>query len=150
MDFCHRMVCHEAQCTWPNANVVLFLAAHSFELFLKGAVLAKKPNTNFGNGHNLHELQKQYDETFGETELSLEPFFLTEAPGRSDAELAGILRSEISRSIRYRYPVDRESKDWPGIHGFSPKDMFGALEELGEDYSRIRSLLPDAEGDVLS
>jgi hypothetical protein len=139
MDFCHRMLSHEGQCTWPNASVVLFLAAHSVELFLKGAVLARSPKTDFGPGHNLHRLHELFQAAFPEPALSLEPFFRTEAPSLNEAELASLLAKEAAQSIQYRYPVDRKGEAWPGYHGFLPRQMFEALEELGEDFHRIRA-----------
>ena len=44
IDVCLRMLNDEEQSTWPNASVALMLAAHSVELFFKGAILVKTQN----------------------------------------------------------------------------------------------------------
>ena len=41
IEVCKQMLENESERTWPNATVAFWLAAHSVELFLKGAILTR-------------------------------------------------------------------------------------------------------------
>lgn len=62
---CEQMAAHEAQRTWPNATVVLMLAAHSVELFLKGAILGRESHAKVG-GHRINLLSEKYRQLYPE------------------------------------------------------------------------------------
>lgn len=40
-----QMATDRESCSWPNASVVLMLAAHAVELFLKGGHLRSRPES---------------------------------------------------------------------------------------------------------
>ena len=44
-------------------------------------------------------------------------------------------------SILYRYPVDRNGKDWRGLFGFETHSFSILLSRLREDFERIKSHL---------
>jgi hypothetical protein len=140
--------------TWSHAAVVLMLAVHAVELFLKGALL--KRNVNVGSyAHNIDKLAAKYRETFQE-----EPSFtwdipfastLTETewfahmkqlnPDITEAELNDMISATPDPSIFYRYPVSKAGKDWPGLYGFNPLEFNQILSQLECDFGRIRSQL---------
>jgi hypothetical protein len=136
LDFCHRLIEHESLRTWPNANVVLLLAAHSVELFLKGAILSREPEHKFGAGHRLDELQAKYDEVFTAIEFRFHAVFTSDYPGMSDQEA-----SAPQPSIRFRYPVDKNLVEWEGVHALEPESFLEILILLGEDYFRLAEQL---------
>lgn len=143
--------------TWPHASVVLMLAAHSVELFLKGALLKRNPAFKvWDHGHNLDSLGAAYRSQFPEpifewdipfaSSVSLEEWVATMMrlnPTFSETEL----REEKSKykptppSILYRYPVDRSGNDWQGLYGFEPVGFINLLSQLGADFDRIKSHL---------
>jgi hypothetical protein len=141
MDFCDRMRQWDSECTWANANVVLLLSAHAVELFLKGAILAKSPDEEFGAGHRLDLLHQRFDALFAASGVTFEPFFRTEYPGFTASEVAALSKGAPIQSILYRYPVDRSGAEWPGIHAFEPADFFELLDTLGNDFERIEGHL---------
>lgn len=140
--------------TWPHAAVVLMLAVHAVELFLKGALLKRNVNV-WSFKHSIDKLAAKYRETFQE-----EPSFtwdipfastLTEIewiaqmkqlnPDLNEAELKGMISATPDPSILYRYPVDKVGKDWPGLYGFNPLEFSQILSQLECDFDRIRSQL---------
>lgn len=137
-------------CTWPNAVVVLMLAAHAVELFLKGALL-KRTGKNV-DGHDIDKLAEKYRETFqDEPELAWEiPFAstLTETewialmkrfnPDINEAELKGVISTTPYPSILYRYLVNKGGKNWPGLYGFNPPEFSQTLSQVECDFDRIR------------
>ncbi|MBP6078959.1 MAG: hypothetical protein KA505_09130 [Xanthomonadales bacterium] len=137
MDFCHRLIEHESQRTWPNANVVLLLAAHSVELFLKGAILSREPEYKFGPGHSLDELQAKYERVFTSAEFRFEAVFMSDYPGISDQEANSLRAMAPPPSIQFRYPVSKNLSEWEGVHALEPETFFETLIFLGEEYERL-------------
>ncbi len=140
--------------TWPHAAVVLMLAVHAVELFLKGALLKRNVDV-WSYGHKIDKLAEKYRETFQE-----EPAFtwdipfastLTETewialmkrlkPDINEAELKDMISATPDPSILYRYPVSKDGKDWPGLYGFNPLEFSQILSQLECDFDRIRSQL---------
>ena len=142
-------------CTWPHAAVVLMLAAHAVELFLKGALLKRNVQEVWSYGHDIDKLAEKYRETFREEPaLTWEiPFAsaLTETewiaqmkklnPDTIDAELKNFISGIPDPSILYRYPVSKGGKDWPGLYGFQPSEFRQTLAQVECDFDRIRSQL---------
>ena len=140
--------------TWPNAAVVLMLAAHAVELFLKGALLKRNVKEAWDYNHSINKLAEKYRETFQEPPFKWDiPFAptLTETewiawmqqnnPAYTEAELKGILKSWPDPSILYRYPVNKVDQDWPGLYGFYPPEFSQTLYQVECDFDRIRSHL---------
>lgn len=138
--------------TWPHAAVVLMLAVHAVELFLKGALLKRNVNV-WSYSHNLDKLAAKYRETFqGEPAFTWDiPFAstLTETewialmkqlhPDIKEADLKGMISATPNPSILYRYPVNKVGKEWPGLYGFTPPEFNQILSQLECDFDRIRS-----------
>jgi hypothetical protein len=152
---CQKVESDNTFCTWPNAAVVLMLAAHAVELFLKGALLKRNVEEVWSYGHNIDKLAAKYREKFHE-----DPSFtwdipfastLTETewiaqmkqmnPDITDAELEGLISATPYPSILYRYPVNKGGKDWPGLYGFEPPSFLLQLSQFEYDFNRIRSQL---------
>ena len=56
---CENIINKKSDNTWSNANPVLFLGAHSIELFFKGAILKK--NGSFEKYHSIQKLEETYN-----------------------------------------------------------------------------------------
>lgn len=152
---CQQMTNDATSCTWPNAAVVLMLAAHAVELFLKGAVLKRSPAANvWAHGHNIDDLSADYRSQFPESSFEWEiPFTsgLTEAewkaqmkavlPSLTEAEIEGLRAATPDPSILYRYPVERGGKEWRGIYGFEPHSFLVLLGQVANNFERIKSQL---------
>ncbi len=141
-------------CTWPNAVVVLMLAAHAVELFLKGALLKRNVDVR-SYQHSIDKLAAKYRDTF-QKEPSLRweiPFASTLTktewmalmkqlnPDITNAELKNLISGIPDPSILYRYPVNKCGKKWRGLYGFYPPEFSQTLSQVECDFDRIRSHL---------
>ena len=133
---CERMAVDEAQRTWPNATVVLMLAAHSVELFLKGAILRRETNARVGD-HRIDLLTEKYQLLYPEPAFEFEVPFRTEYPSFSDAEIAALKKTQPVPSILFRYPVRKPGVEWQGVHAFEADGFLRILANLGSSYERI-------------
>lgn len=140
---CQQMTREAASAKWSNAAVVLMLAAHAVELFLKGAILARAPSADvWGRGHKLHELAADYCSHFPESSFGWNIPFRTEFPdGLAEAEINALKAEMPAPSILYRYPVQKGGGEWQGVYGFEPNSFLLLLREVKSDFRRISSQL---------
>jgi hypothetical protein len=140
---CEKMEVGAASNTWPNAAVVLMLAAHAVELFLKGAILSKNPNANvWAFGHYLDKLAADYRLHFPEPELEWDIPFQAEFPeGLAEAEIEALKAQMPPPSILYRYPVEKGGSEWRGIYGFEPVSFDVVLADVQKAFEHIKSRL---------
>ncbi|MFN7782574.1 MAG: hypothetical protein ACK5PG_07535 [Lysobacterales bacterium] len=136
MDFCTRMIGHEQELTWPNANVAMMLAAHSVELFLKGAVLKRDPTAKL-RSHNFEWLIERYTQVVPEPELAFSQPFVSDYPGLGEEEASRLRLKEKDPSMVYRYPIEDPGVEWEGVHAFEPEGFFEMLDDLGEEFERL-------------
>jgi len=122
---------------WSNACVVMMLAIHSVELFLKGAILAvcEEPDAT----HNLGKLKSQYDNLYPDKCFKWQLPFRVESADIEDEEYKSIVeKTKEQLSMRYRYPADREWEKWDGSEAFCPEIFrVETLEYLKNTYGRI-------------
>ena len=133
---CKQMAGHEAQCTWPNATVVLMLAAHSVELFLKGAILGRESHAMVDN-HRIDLLSEKYRELYPGPAFEFEVPFRTEYPNISEAEIQALKKTEPVPSILFRYPIRKPGVEWEGIHAFEADGFLKILSSVANAYERI-------------
>lgn len=137
MDFCHRMIEYREQQTWPNGCVVLLLAAHSVELFLKGAILSREPEASFPPNHRLDQLGEWYARLFPEPELQIDLPFQSDYSNIPEAEVDALRAAQPIPSILFRYPIQRDGTEWPGLQAFEAESFFEILDSLGSDFERV-------------
>jgi hypothetical protein len=133
---CSSMVKDQAMRTWPNANVVLLLAAHSTELFLKGAIFSRDPLATTEH-HFLDSLGTEYNRLFPEPQFNWKIPFRTDWRGFSEAELEVLRKTSPVPSMLYRYPVSKGRKEWNGAFGFEAGSFMEVLEQVDQDFQRI-------------
>ncbi|MBS0151366.1 MAG: hypothetical protein JSR31_10530 [Nitrospira sp.] len=147
---CRQMKNDSTRYTWPHATVILMLAAHAVELFLKGALL--KSTGKLSATHDIQQLAEKYRETFQNLVLTWEipfanPCSETELiaqmkqqwPDIDEAHIKTFITSTPDPSILYRYPFDKPGKQWPGVYGFTtPTQLLTMLDWLEFDFKRIR------------
>lgn len=140
---CEKMEADTSLSSWPNAAVVLMLAAHSVELFLKGAILSRNPNADvWAYGHNLDGLAANYQSHFLEPEFDWDIPFQNEFPeGFAEAEFKALTANMPPPSILYRYPVNKNGGEWRGIYGFEPVSFDVVLAEVQKAFENIKSRL---------
>ncbi len=139
---CREMLANELKRTWPNASVVLLLAVHSLELFLKGTILSRNPQAKLSH-HRIKDLFECYQALFTEPEYAFNVPFKTEYPDSFSEEIEVLKKQEPVPSILYRYPVERPGVEWMGIHALEPSTFLDVLANLDEVYGRLESALED-------
>ena len=130
------MVNNESKNTWPNASVVLLLAAHSLELFLKGAILYRNPRAKV-NHHSIQDLAKDYRRLYSEPEFAIDVPFQTVYPDVSDDEIEALKKQEPVPSLLFRYPIARPGVEWMGVYALEPISFLDVLGNLEKMYGRI-------------
>lgn len=140
---CGHMAHGQQSANWPQGAVVLMLSAHSVELFLKGAILARSPTENvWARNHNLEKLREDYQRCFQEPDFAWDIPFSIECLGEFDeVEIAQLKGKTPEPSILYRYPVQKNAKEWEGCYGFEPHSFSVVLKEVRKAFDRIRRLL---------
>lgn len=137
---CEKMALNNESCSWPNASVVLMLASHAVELFLKGAILVRDPAAILDH-HRIDELSDEYSKLFPETSFLWQIPFKTEYVGMPEEEIDTLKKKTPIPSILYRYPVDKDGIAWKGLYGFIPPPFVTLLEHMENDFERIQSQL---------
>lgn len=138
--FCKQVADDHELCIWPNAAVVLLLAAHAVELFLKGAIYLRDPATEIEH-HCIDGLIEEYLKHYPEPSFAWDIPFKTEYLGFTESEIQAIKKKAPVPSILYRYPFDKGGKEWNTIIGFDPNAFLLILDRMKSDFSRIESQL---------
>lgn len=133
---CSSMADERKLRTWPNANVVLLLAAHSTELFLKGAILSRDPSAKIEH-HYLDTLDGEYKRLYTDPHFNWEIPFRTEWGDLSEAEIQAVRKTSPVPSMLYRYPVAKGGLEWNGAFGFEAHSFVEILDQLERDFRRI-------------
>lgn len=152
---CQKMIDDAVFCTWPNGAVVLMLAAHAVELFLKGVLIKRNHDVDvWSHGHNIDSLSEEYRNKFPDqsfawdipfastcTESEWIAFMRDVNPSLSVDEVKQLRSNTPHPSICYRYPVDRGGEEWRGLYGFEPHSFRMLLSQVESDFARIKSQL---------
>ena len=109
------------------------LAAHSVELFLKGAILGRESHADIGN-HRIDVLSEKYRQLYPEPVFEFEVPFRTEYPSMSEAEIQALKKTEPTPSIFFRYPIRKPGVEWEGIHAFEAPGFLSILSNLASAY----------------
>ena len=135
IDLCQNMINNQNLKTWPNANVIMFLSAHSVELFFKGALLIK--TSSFLNTHKISDLEEKYYKLYEDEKYKFDCLFRSLYLNFDAKEIEVLEKKKIAPSIFHRYPFDKPEKAWSRIHGFFPKSHLQDLQTLKKDYRRL-------------
>lgn len=133
---CREMIDKESHRTWPNASVVLLLAAHSVELFLKGAILSRDQSAKIGH-HRISALVERFQALFKEPEFEFDIPFRTVYSGFAEVEIEALKKTEPMPSIMFRYPVASPGVEWLGLYALEPMNFVEILTTLEAAYDRI-------------
>ena len=136
---------------YARGSVVLYLMFHAIELFLKGAILERKPNEKLGT-HNIQGLSNRYNNLYpGKKYKFHAPFIsrdeadLSEFFNPKDLEEVEIYINESEQKNpldqRHRYPGNREGQPWDGVVGFEPESCLVAIKKLKADIAYVANLI---------
>lgn len=138
LDGAERMVTDLAERTWQpdfyRGQVVLWLAQHATELFLKACIRRASPSFT-KNVHSLGELLVEFEARFPGLDFEL-PF--GPAPVPADWELMEMaLEFDRTSHEQLRYPVGRGNTMWSENRSFQPDLFVASLGKLREEINRI-------------
>ena len=135
-ELCARLAESPTDATFEKGTVVLYLAAHAVELFLKGSILRKAPKERFA--HDLDHIHNRYRALFPAQRFALTSFpFAAEYPGLTKEEIAATKREQPDPSELHRYPVDKSGAPWEAAMGFEAESYLRELSALRADFTRI-------------
>lgn len=132
--------------TYVRGSVVLYLAFHATELFLKGAILKKVPKENVGTTHNIGTLNNRYKNLYPGKKYRFNLLFTSEEPDFSNIEPDKvkeykIIIAEIEKvnppDQKYRYPQNKKGQPWHGANGFEPSSFLREIKQLREQFKNI-------------
>ena len=114
---------------WSDGAVVLLLAAHAIELFLKAAIFKKEyesGNKHPTHGHDLSVLIEIFKSLHPNEDIFTDAPFVN---GLSKFKELPEIRPPLP-GIMYRYPEDIKGKQWGLLDGFEPVSFHLALKKL--------------------
>lgn len=123
--------------SYPHGCVILFLAVHSVELFLKGAILAREPSYN-SNHHVIDKLKVKYYELYTSPEFQWNIPFITEFLG-FDSTRSTPPKPSPSDQV-FRYPTDKKTA-WPGVSAYAPQAFQLQIGDMQADMLRIEQVI---------
>lgn len=132
---CRTLARSHRKATYARGSVVLYLTAHAVELFLKGAILAKRPNERFG--HSLENLHGRYNELYAAKRYHFALPFGVTYDGLTKREIIAAKSVLPPTDQLYRYPVDKSGRPWPGLFAFEANSFLQLLHSLRADFERI-------------
>jgi len=136
--------------TYARGTVVLYLAFHATELFLKGAILKKVPKEYVETSHNIGSLNNRYKKLYPGKKYQFHIPFASEEPDFSDIEpdkvkelkiIIGEIEKDNPHDQKYRYPQNKKGIPWHGVHGFEPSSFLRELKQLREQLEDISELI---------
>jgi hypothetical protein len=149
---CDALAASPAESNYPKGAVVLSLAFHGIELFLKAAILKKSSKEKLsGNiGHDLDHLSNRYanlypgkkykfEIPFRNEEINLDP----EDPLIVD-ELIPLMtkhKRATPTDQLHRYPRNTEGKPWEGIFAFEASSFAIDIANVQRDIARLKELI---------
>jgi len=145
---CEAMLKEDFSNQYSSSRVILHLARHGLELFLKGSIIAATGASEV-SGHNLAKLLTRYQEHFqGEAYQFRSPhhFALRGGPDLFQEDLA-LFHSTLDQ--RHRYPADRKGRGFAAPEVFDARNFLAAIGDLTKDllgieYVHIRPRLKNA------
>lgn len=133
--------------SYPRGAVVLFLAYHAVELFLKAAILHKDPKEALH--HNIEQLHNRYRILYPGKRYEFNIPFKTEYIGFEPSEIAEKKRSTPTQDKISRYPSNKKGEGWNGIFAFEPHSFQSLIERLQGDFARLKSCKGKTLHDIL-
>lgn len=133
--------------SFSHSRVILSLAYHGTELFLKGAISGNTTNPTIMGSHDLGKLKKEYDMIYPGIEFELSLPFGYEYLGYNAKDIEEMIKDEPPQDQTFRYHTDKSGKVWrgfksqDGITAFLPKSFITTISEFRQ---RIVAL-----GDIL-
>jgi len=120
--------------TYERGSVVLYLAIHATELFLKAAIVHKAPKEKFG--HDLMLLYNRYNKLYTKKIHGFDLPFRSESAPPLDIKIDRNQPDQV-----YRYPRKTVDDPWSGHYSFEANSFLITLQELRTHFERMHAEL---------
>jgi hypothetical protein len=149
---CALLAASPAESTYPRGAVVLSLAFHGIELFMKAAILEKSPSEQFNGhaGHDLDHLDKMYVNLYRGKKYAFDSPFRAEEthivnlnPRIVEERKDLILKHKRATPMDqlHRYPRGSKGKPLEGIYAFEANSFAADLTKAQQDIARLKELI---------
>lgn len=133
---CDRIDEEDKVLSYPKSCVILFLAFHAVELFLKAAILYRAPDDKLH--HNIDEIKQRYATLFNDKEFNWNLPFRSDYSGLEPDQIESAKKNIEPRDQVYRYPVNSKRKEWYGVYGFEANSFKSTLNCLKNDFIKLK------------
>lgn len=149
---CSIIAAEASESSYPKGAVIMSLAFHGIELFLKAAILEKSPGERFKGraGHDLELLGDKYKALYPNEEYRFEVPFRNEEASllNPDPQVLEELKRYIEEHKKttpedqlHRYPRDMNGNSWKGLYAFEAQLFLGTIAKLRKDIARLNKLI---------
>ncbi|MDA3877566.1 MAG: hypothetical protein PF483_10820, partial [Halothiobacillus sp.] len=125
-----------------QGSTVIYLARHSVELFLKGALL--KARVNVAKVHSLAHLADEYERAYTNPNCSWDIPFRTQVIGGDGEEEKRIIKQhdrKMPGDQVHRYPADKHFQPWEGVSAFDADHFTITLNMIRGDFNRLAGII---------
>ena len=121
---------------FSHSRVVLSMAYHATELFLKGAIL-RATGEKKQDGHVLKGLYERYEELYQDQDYHFDVPFSFGYLGFRPERVAELQKDEPPQDQMYRYHTNLKGKQWDGAHGFDAESFLQTLQSLKKTFTTL-------------
>lgn len=136
---CQSMLDGNFSSQYSASRVILHLARHGVELFLKAAIAARTGSASFPATHDLDRLYTEYRQSYPDLSFAFNLPGLFRVADSWDLfpEEAKVFHSTLDQ--RHRYPSDRTGNSFFTQEEFDPQAMHLDLKTLDRDLKVLES-----------
>jgi hypothetical protein len=130
------MLANSFEDSFSHSRVILSLAYHGVELFLKGAICGKTSTPEIMGCHDLKKLKKEYDRIFPSSEFELQIPFGYQYIGYDAKNIEELVKNEPPQDQTFRYYTNKKGNVWKGIRSedgitaFLAESFLTTIQEL--------------------
>ena len=121
--------------TFERSVVVLFLASHAVEIFLKSAILRKASEERFS--HDLEYLKNRYEALYPAKRFKFHIPFHTSYDNLTADQMRQAKLLTPKKDQLFRYPRDKNGEPWHGVHAFEAGSFLLELVTLRSSFKRL-------------
>lgn len=145
VNLCKSMNVGSLPRTFHHAKVIMSLAYHGVELFMKHGI-RKKGQDPTRHGHDLRKLRESYQDLNPTPDLHFEVPFVPAYLGFTKDQLKQRIDDKQPLDQHLRYHLDQGGNPWPEAHGFLPDRYISELTLLRDRLRDIANKISGQQG----
>ncbi|MEW6054292.1 MAG: hypothetical protein AB1552_10980 [Nitrospirota bacterium] len=144
INLCKDMKAGALPDTFHHAKVIMSLAYHGVELFLKFGI-GRRNGGICPKGHSLRPLQTKYESLNPDPNLHFVIPFIPAYLGFSAADIEQKIQDEQPFDQHLRYHLNLKGQSWPDIHGFDVETYVSEVTSLCDTLRAISKKIEASE-----